>query len=144
MTFLKPNTSVIGSGEPIIYPKQTTAVDHEGELAVVIGRICKDVPVERVPEVIFGYTCSNDVSARDLQQRDKQWGQKKGASTPLPFGPWIVTHLSLEEASDLRPARHGHPQRRDPRAAELYHEEPRNRHRRAGLVRLLVHDPPAR
>jgi len=101
MTFLKPNTSVIGSGEPIIYPKQTTAVDHEGELAVVIGRICKDVPVERVPEVIFGYTCSNDVSARDLQQRDKQWGRAKGFDTFCPLGPWIVTHLSLEEASDL-------------------------------------------
>ena len=101
MTFLKPNTSVIGSGEPIIYPKQTSAVDHEGELAVVIGRICKDVPVERVPEVIFGYTCSNDVSARDLQQRDKQWGRAKGFDTFCPLGPWIVTHLSLEEASDL-------------------------------------------
>ena len=101
MTFLKPNTSVIGSGEPIIYPKQTSAVDHEGELAVVIGRICKDVPVERVPEVIFGYTCSNDVGARDLQQRDKQWGRAKGFDTFCPLGPWIVTHLSLEEASDL-------------------------------------------
>ena len=68
MVFLKPNTAVIGSGEPIIYPQQTNAVDHEAELAVVIGRICKDVPVERVPEVVFGYTCGNDVSARDLQK----------------------------------------------------------------------------
>ncbi|WP_040160987.1 fumarylacetoacetate hydrolase family protein [Nigerium massiliense] len=101
MTFLKPNTSVIGDGEPIILPTASNAVDHEGELAVVIGRICKDVPVERAAEVIFGYTCANDVSARDLQERDKQWGRAKGFDTFCPLGPWIVTHLSLEEAADL-------------------------------------------
>lgn len=101
MTFLKPNTSVIGPGEPIVYPRQTQAVDHEGELAVVIGRICRDVPVERVAEVIFGYTCANDVSARDLQESDKQWGRAKGFDTFCPLGPWITTHLSVDEASDL-------------------------------------------
>ncbi|MFT3875097.1 MAG: fumarylacetoacetate hydrolase family protein [Propioniciclava sp.] len=101
MCFYKPNTAVVGPGEPIIYPRQTSAVDHEAELAVVIGRICKDVPVERVPEVIFGYTVANDVSARDLQNSDGQWGRAKGFDTFCPLGPWIVTHLSLEEASDL-------------------------------------------
>ena len=101
MTFLKPNTAVIGSGEPIVYPPQTRAVDHEGELAIVIGRICKDVPVDRVSEVIFGYTCANDVSARDLQKSDGQWGRAKGFDTFCPLGPWIVTHLTVEEASDL-------------------------------------------
>ena len=101
MMFLKPNTSVVGPGEPIMYPTQTQAVDHEGELAVVIGRICKDVPVERVPEVIFGYTCANDVSARDLQKSDGQWGRAKGFDTFCPLGPWVVTHLTLDEASDL-------------------------------------------
>ena len=101
MTFLKPNTSVIGPGEPIVYPRQTQAVDHEGELAIVIGRICKDVPVERAGEVIFGYTAANDVSARDLQTRDKQWGRAKGFDTFCPLGPWIVTHLTIPEASDL-------------------------------------------
>ena len=101
MTFIKPNTSVIGSGEPIVYPTQTHAVDHEGELAVVIGRICKDVPVDRVSEVIFGYAAANDVSARDLQKKDGQWGRAKGFDTFCPLGPWIVTHLSVEEASDL-------------------------------------------
>ncbi|WP_282005379.1 fumarylacetoacetate hydrolase family protein [Propioniciclava sinopodophylli] len=102
MVFLKPNTAVIGSGEPIIYPQQTNAVDHEAELAVVIGRICKDVPVERVPEVVFGYTCGNDVSARDLQKSDGQWGRAKGFDTFCPLGPWVVTHLSIAEASDLQ------------------------------------------
>lgn len=101
MIFLKPNTAVVGPGEPIVYPHQTRAVDHEGELAVVIGRICKDVPPERVPEVVFGYTCGNDVSARDLQASDGQWGRAKGFDTFCPLGPWVVTHLSLEEASDL-------------------------------------------
>ncbi|WP_232548105.1 fumarylacetoacetate hydrolase family protein [Propioniciclava soli] len=99
--FLKPNTSVVGPGEPIVYPTQTKAVDHEAELAVVIGRICKDVPAERAAEVIFGYTCANDVSARDLQSADGQWGRAKGFDTFCPLGPWIVTHLSLDEASDL-------------------------------------------
>lgn len=101
MTFLKPNTAVVGPGEPIVYPNQTQAVDHEGELAVVIGRICKDVPADRAAEVIFGYTAANDVSARDLQQRDKQWGRAKGFDSFCPLGPWIVTHLSIDEASDL-------------------------------------------
>lgn len=101
MTFIKPNTSVIGPGEPIVYPTISNHVDHEGELAVVIGRICRDVPLDRVPEVIFGYTVSNDVSARDLQKSDGQWGRAKGFDTFCPLGPWIATHLSIEEASDL-------------------------------------------
>ena len=68
LTFFKPNTSVIGPGEPIIYPAASREVSFEGELRVVIGRICKEVPVSRVPEVIFGYTVANDVTARDLQK----------------------------------------------------------------------------
>lgn len=102
MAFFKPNTSVVGPGEPIVYPRQTTALDHEAELAVVIGRICKDVPAERAAEVIFGYTCANDVSARDLQASDGQWARAKGFDTFCPLGPWINTHLSIEEASALR------------------------------------------
>jgi len=101
ITFFKPNTSVIGPGEPIVYPNATSHVDHEGELAVVIGRICRDVPRERVAEVIFGYTVANDVSARDLQKADVQWGRAKGYDTFCPLGPWIVTHLGVAEASDL-------------------------------------------
>ncbi len=101
MTFFKPNTSVIGPGEPIVYPNASSKVDHEGELAIVIGRICRDVPVERAHEVIFGYTCGNDISARDLQVSDKQWARAKGYDTFCPLGPWIVTHLSIAEASGL-------------------------------------------
>ena len=68
-------------------------VHHEAELAVVIGRFCKDVPRERVAEVILGYTCANDVSARDVQQMDGQWARAKGFDTFCPLGPWIETDL---------------------------------------------------
>ncbi len=99
--FLKPNTSVIGPGDPITIPWQTTEVSYEGELAVVIGRLCKDVPAERVPEVVFGYTCANDVTARDLQRTDLQWSRAKGFDTFCPLGPWIVTADELA-VDDLR------------------------------------------
>ncbi len=102
LTFLKPNTSVIGPGEPIVYPPETENLHFEGELAVVIGRICKDVPIERVPEVIFGFTIANDVTARDLQAMDGQWARAKGSDTFCPIGPWIITHMSPEIAGDLR------------------------------------------
>jgi 2-keto-4-pentenoate hydratase/2-oxohepta-3-ene-1,7-dioic acid hydratase in catechol pathway len=102
LVFLKPNTSVIGPGEPIIYPPTTNELSYEGELAVVIGRICRDVPIERVAEVIFGYTAANDVTARDLQKSDGQWARAKGYDTFCPLGPWITTHQSLVEIGDVR------------------------------------------
>jgi 2-keto-4-pentenoate hydratase/2-oxohepta-3-ene-1,7-dioic acid hydratase in catechol pathway len=101
LTFFKPNTSVIGPGEPIIYPRASREVSFEGELAVVIGRICKEVPVSRAPEVIFGYTVANDVTARDLQRSDGQWARAKGYDTFCPLGPWMTTHQRLEEAAAL-------------------------------------------
>lgn len=101
LTFIKPNTSVIGPEDAIIYPDYTSELSYEGELAIVIGRICKDVPAERVPEVIFGYTVGNDVTARDLQALDKQWSRAKGSDAFCPLGPWVATHLSVAEAEDL-------------------------------------------
>jgi 2-keto-4-pentenoate hydratase/2-oxohepta-3-ene-1,7-dioic acid hydratase in catechol pathway len=101
LTFLKPNTSVIGPYEAIVYPKVSQEVSYEGELAVVIGRICREVPVSRVPEVIFGYTVANDVTARDLQRTDGQWARAKGFDTFCPLGPWITTHQSLDEVAGL-------------------------------------------
>jgi 2-keto-4-pentenoate hydratase/2-oxohepta-3-ene-1,7-dioic acid hydratase in catechol pathway len=92
--FMKPSTSVIGPGEPIAYPqKLSERVDFEGELAIVIGRLCRDVPVERTAEVVLGYTCANDVTARDLQRRDGQWTRAKGFDTFCPLGPWIETQV---------------------------------------------------
>jgi len=96
--FMKPNTTVIGPDEPILLPWQSEQVDYEAELAVVIGRLCKDVPTERVPEVIFGYTCANDVTARDLQRIDGQFGRAKGFDSFCPLGPWIETDFDPEGA----------------------------------------------
>ncbi len=98
--FFKPNTCVIGPGEAIVRPPGCEDLHYEGELAVVIGRICKQVPSERVAEVIFGYTIANDVTARDWQR--EQWSRAKGADTFCPLGPWINTHLTIAEAQHLR------------------------------------------
>ncbi|HEY1824096.1 MAG TPA: fumarylacetoacetate hydrolase family protein [Trebonia sp.] len=90
--FLKPSTSVTGPGDRIAYPvKLTDRVDYEGELAVIIGRLCRDVPRERAADVIFGYSCANDVTARDLQAKDGQWARAKGFDTFCPLGPWMET-----------------------------------------------------
>jgi len=97
--FIKPNTSVVGPGDPIFYPRQSSEVHFEGELAVVIGRICRDVPVEKVADVIQGYTVGNDVTARDLQRSDVQFTRAKGFDSFCPLGPWIETELDV---SDLR------------------------------------------
>lgn len=89
--FLKPNTAVIGPNDIINWPIQSERVDHEAELAIVISRICKDVPKERYKDVIFGYTIANDVTARDIQKGDGQWTRGKSFDTFCPLGPWIDT-----------------------------------------------------
>ena len=98
LVFLKPNTSVIGPGDPVQLPAQSSEVHYEGELAVVIGRICRDVPRSRVAEVVLGYTVANDVTARDLQKKDGQWWRAKGFDTFCPLGPYLVTDI---DPSDL-------------------------------------------
>ena len=87
LVFLKPNTSVVGPHDPIVYPTQTRELHFEGELAVVIGRICRDLDVADVPKVVYGYTVGNDVTARDLQRRDGQWARAKGFDSFCPLGP---------------------------------------------------------
>ena len=89
--FLKPNTSVVGPNDVIQWPRMSERVDFEGELAIVIGRICKEVPKEKYRDVIFGYTIANDVTARDLQKIDGQWSRAKGFDTFCPLGPWVET-----------------------------------------------------
>jgi len=93
LMFIKPNTSVVGPGDPVFYPKQTEDLHYEGELAVVIGRICRDVAPERVGDVVYGYTIGNDVTARDLQRSDVQFTRAKGFDSFCPLGPWIETEL---------------------------------------------------
>ncbi len=93
LMFLVPNTAVIGPGDPVVLPPQSAEVHYEGELAVVIGRMCKDVEPEDALGVVFGYTCANDVTARDLQRSDGQWARAKGFDTFCPLGPWVETDL---------------------------------------------------
>jgi 2-keto-4-pentenoate hydratase/2-oxohepta-3-ene-1,7-dioic acid hydratase in catechol pathway len=93
LIFIKPSTSVIGPGEPIVYPKMSKRLDYEAELAVVIGKAAKKVPEEKAADYILGYTCLNDVTARDLQPKDGQWTMAKGFDTFAPIGPWIVTDI---------------------------------------------------
>jgi 2-keto-4-pentenoate hydratase/2-oxohepta-3-ene-1,7-dioic acid hydratase in catechol pathway len=96
LLFLKPNTSVIGPGDVIVRPRQSERTDFEGELAVVIGRVAKDVPAEKADEYVFGYTVANDVTARDLQRSDGQWSRAKGFDTFCPLGPVIETEFDLD------------------------------------------------
>ena len=95
--FFKPNTSVIGPGDPIALPEWSDNVSFEGELAVVIGRIAKSVPLGRVPEVIYGFTVANDLTARDAQKTDIQWARAKGFDGACPLGPWIETDLDTDD-----------------------------------------------
>ena len=91
--FIKPNTTVIGPGDTIVWPAMAPSIDYEAELAIVIGRVCKEVPKERVNDVIFGYTMANDVTSRELQKKDGQWTRAKGFDTFCPLGPWIETEF---------------------------------------------------
>jgi len=93
LIFLKPPSAVIGPKEPILLPEISERVDYEGELAVVIGRRARHVSREEALNYVLGYTCANDVTARDLQRRDEQWTRAKGFDTFCPLGPWIVTDV---------------------------------------------------
>ena len=99
LMFLIPNTAVVGPNEPVVLPSVTSEVHYEGELAVVIGRLCKDIEPAEVSKVVFGYTCANDVTARDLQRGDGQWARAKGMDTFCPIGPWIETDLDPADLS---------------------------------------------
>jgi 2-keto-4-pentenoate hydratase/2-oxohepta-3-ene-1,7-dioic acid hydratase in catechol pathway len=91
LIFLKPPSSVIGPGSPIYLPPQSNHVEHEAELAVVIGKGGRWIATEDALDHVFGYTVANDVTARDLQRRDGQWTRGKGFDTFCPIGPWIET-----------------------------------------------------
>lgn len=98
LMFLKPNTTVVGPGDPVFLPRISDEVHFEGELAVVVGRICREVAAEQAAEVIFGYTIANDVTARDLQRRDGQFTRAKGFDSFCPLGPWVETEFDPSEA----------------------------------------------
>lgn len=91
LLFLKPPSAVIAIEEDIVLPPQSNQIEHEAELAVIIGKSGRWISAERVDDYILGYTIANDVTARDLQQRDGQWTRGKGFDTFCPLGPWIQT-----------------------------------------------------
>jgi 2-keto-4-pentenoate hydratase/2-oxohepta-3-ene-1,7-dioic acid hydratase in catechol pathway len=96
--FIKPSSSVIGPLDPILLPRTSRRVDYEAELAVVIGKKARNVPEDRAAEYIAGYSCLNDVTARDFQKKDGQWTRAKSFDTFCPIGPWVETEV---DPSDL-------------------------------------------
>lgn len=96
--FLKPPSAVIGPGKAIMLPAMSKHVDYEAELAVVIGRTARGLTVDEAPGAVLGYTCANDVTARDLQRRDGQWTRSKSFDTFCPLGPWVETEAPVPEA----------------------------------------------
>lgn len=97
--FIKPNTSVIGPDDPIVLPPWAHHVELEGELAVVIKTLAKNVLPDEVDDIVFGYTVANDVTSRDKQQMDGQWARAKGFDSACPLGPWITVdpHLDVDD-----------------------------------------------
>ncbi len=97
LLFLKPATSVIGPRDAVVVPADAGRVDHEGELAAVIGRLCRRVDEDAAAKHVLGYTCANDVTAREWQRSDGQWARAKGSDTFCPLGPWIETELDVSD-----------------------------------------------
>lgn len=98
LLFLKPSTSIVGDGDDVVYPEISHRLDYEGELGVVIGKKCHAVKPGHSSEVIFGYTCLNDVTARDIQKAVSQWTRGKGFDTFCPIGPHIETEMDPTHA----------------------------------------------
>lgn len=94
--FMKPPSALVGHGDYIILPDRSKRVDYEGELAVVIGKKGKNIPAEEWREYVMGFTCFNDITARDLQKKDGQWTRSKSFDTFAPIGPWITFPESLD------------------------------------------------
>lgn len=98
LIFMKPPSAIIGDHQTILLPPQSSNVEHEAELAVVIGKRCRSVSMGKASDVIFGFTCANDVTARDLQHLDGQWTRAKGFDTFCPIGPWIESEFDPADA----------------------------------------------
>lgn len=97
LLFYKPVTSIVGHEGEVIYPRATQLLHHEAELAVVIGKKATAIQPGASGEYIFGYACLNDITARDLQRREKQFARSKGCDTCCPIGPWIETQLNAQD-----------------------------------------------
>ncbi|GAB3564206.1 fumarylacetoacetate hydrolase family protein [Amycolatopsis endophytica] len=138
MMFLKPSTSVIGPNAAIRLPAASERVDFEGELAVVIGQPVRNVKAAQAGAAILGYTIANDVSARDLQKSDGQWGRAKGFDTFCPLGPWIETSVDADDLA-IRTEVDGE-LKQDSRTSLLIHKIPDLVEFVSGVMTLLPGD----
>jgi len=115
--FLKPSTAVIGPGDPIVHPGWVGRVDYEGELAVIVGKLAHRLDEADAIQAVLGFSCANDVTARDLQRADGQWARAKGFDSFCPLGPWIETDLDSSDLA-LRTLVNGEP-RQQARTSQL-------------------------
>jgi 2-keto-4-pentenoate hydratase/2-oxohepta-3-ene-1,7-dioic acid hydratase in catechol pathway len=115
--FLKPSTAVIGPGDPIVHPGWVGRVDYEGELAVIVGKLARRLDEADAIQAVLGFSCANDVTARDLQRADGQWARAKGFDSFCPLGPWIETDLDSSDLA-LRTMVNGEP-RQQARTSQL-------------------------
>ncbi len=121
LMFFKPNSTVIGPSDAVVLPRQSSKVELEIELAIVIGKLTKDVTREQAADHIWGYTIANDVTARDLQFSDLQWARSKGFDTFCPLGPWIETEFVPDD--------------------QLLESRVNGEKRQQGLVKDMITDP---
>jgi 2-keto-4-pentenoate hydratase/2-oxohepta-3-ene-1,7-dioic acid hydratase in catechol pathway len=117
--FLKPSTTVVGPDEAVALPAQSSQVEFEGEIALVVGRLARHVPPERAADVVLGYTCADDLTARDLQRSDGQWTRAKGFDSFCPLGPWIETDVD-ESALAVRTTVNGDVRQSAPASAMVH------------------------
>jgi 2-keto-4-pentenoate hydratase/2-oxohepta-3-ene-1,7-dioic acid hydratase in catechol pathway len=138
LIFLKPSTSVIGSGDTIRIPPDSSRVDHEAELAVVIGRPARDISRDTALSYVLGYTAANDVTARDQQKADGQYTRAKGHDSFCPLGPWIET---VFDPSDVRISASVNGElRQDGRTSQMIFDIPTMIEFMSGVMTLLPGD----
>ncbi|MDP2218293.1 MAG: fumarylacetoacetate hydrolase family protein [Methanolobus sp.] len=138
--FIKPPSAVIGHGDKIMYPRCSHRVDYEAELAVIIGKRCKNIEYERACDVIAGFTCFNDVTARDLQSRDVQWTRAKSFDTFAPVGPFIIPTSDFDPDNAFIKARVNGEVKQDSNTSNLIFDVPYLIEFISGIMTLEVGD----
>ncbi|MGH2543713.1 MAG: fumarylacetoacetate hydrolase family protein [Ardenticatenaceae bacterium] len=136
LIFLKPPSAVIGPGGAIVLPPLSNQVEHEAELVLVVGQRCRNLSEENAMAVVFGFTCGNDVTARDLQRKDGQWSRAKGFDTFCPLGPWIVTADEFDPGSAQVQCRVNGELRQDGNTRQLIFSLPRLLHDVSAVMTL--------
>lgn len=138
--FMKPPSAIIGQGGKIIYPRSSQRVDYEAELAVIIGKRCKNIDYDRACDVIAGFTCFNDVTARDLQSRDGQWTRAKSFDTFAPVGPFIIPASDFDPDNAYIKARVNGETKQDSNTSNLIFDVPYLIEFISGIMTLEVGD----